>query len=271
MSKRSHKTLNIDILEYLPYKNNIKLNKNILLPKIKIEYNLKNNIKISNILFNNNKNNDNRKSKSTKNNLFLTIPKEEEKNSINNLEQKENSEKELIKNLLSKKITISNDPSFLDRQRKLFKRNLILKKYMREAILYRKSIFQKNKISVGKIFKPFSFDNNNGEEFSLNKKSVETSFQSKNMRIGKKIKKFKTLDKNVELKKTIDDLKSSLRKKINCNLRYKFNKNKIKMNEVNSEINHIEKKIKLSFEVYRKNANDDMHKIYHHTDNIHSL
>jgi hypothetical protein len=272
MNKRSHKTISIDNLEYLPYKYNIKLDKRILLPKINREYKIKNNIKISKILFaNNNKNNNNRKSKSTKNDLYLTISREENNDNKENLDLIENNENKLIKKLLNNKITISNNSSYKDKRRKLFKRNIILKKYMNEAILYRKSIFQKNQITLGKIFKPFSFEENNIVEFTINKKSMESTIHNKKERPIKRIKKFKTLDKNVELKKTIEDFKPSLRKKLHCNLKYNFNKNQIKINEINSEINDIESKIKFTFDGYRKDTNDIIHKVYKHTGDIYSL
>ena len=79
------------------------------------------------------------------------------------------------------------------------------------------------------------------------------------------------MDKNVELKNTIEDLKPMLRKKLNCNLKYNFNKNRRKINEFNSKIYNIEKRIKFTFDGYRKDANDIIHKVYHHKGDIFSI
>lgn len=127
-------------------------NKKILLPKISNEYlPSQNNMNLLNKIKDNN---NFKKKQKLISQVFLTSTKEEEKEKYNFvLNNTINHENKIIHKILSDKIIINNKNSEKENKTKLFQRNIILIKYMNEALLYRKSIFQKNKIQVARIFK----------------------------------------------------------------------------------------------------------------------
>lgn len=268
MLRRNNNTINYENISFFKNENSFKTKRKLLLPKINQELKLKNNIKISKILF------DNKKitPKLTDNKIFLTLSKEDLKNTKNTLDTKVNNENKIIIKLLNDKITINNNSSSKGKKRKIFKRNLILKKYMNEAIMYRKHIFQQNKINVGTIFKPFSIDKNyyNLDENNQYKKTMDTTLNIKTNRDVKRMRKFKTQDKDIVLHSSINYFKPDLRK-INCFLKYKFNQNQIEVNKVNSKVNNLEKKIQFIYDGYRKDAYETLHKTNQEYDENNSL
>ena len=198
-------------------------------------------------------------SKEIRKKIFLTSSKyEEPEEEENNIFTKTNNEKKRIKKILYDRIIINNNLLSQENKNKLFQRNLILKKYMNEAILYRKSIFQNKKINVGKLLNvPYSYDKRNEilEDLNQNKKTIDTSINSNLIIDGPtKMKKFKTLDKNLVISKSIDFSKMN-RNKLNCNLKYKFNKNHNKIKEINNILNNLEEETKATFDGYRNQAN----------------
>ena len=220
--------------EYLPSQNNIKLLNKISNYKI-----LKKKSKIKN---------------------FLTLPKEEKqekKNKIFTLNNRMNTEDKVIHKILSEKIIINKKESEQENKNIIFQRNLILKKYMNEALLYRKSIFERNKIHVGKLFKmPYSYDKLYFKKESLNndKNTLDFSIHNNILNENKKIlKKYKTLDKNLELDNLNNYYKPNLNK-LNCSLKYKYNKNQMKINEINTILNGLHEDSKVAFDGFRNQA-----------------
>ena len=148
MIVKTTNNLNNDNVSFSKNEKSMNFHEKLLLPKISNEYLLsQNNMNILNKI----KDINNFKKKK----VFLTSTKEEEKTKKNNfvLNNTINHENRIIHKILSDKIIINNKNSEKENKTKLFQRNIILKKYMNEALLYRKSIFQKNKIQVGRIFK----------------------------------------------------------------------------------------------------------------------
>lgn len=248
---------------------NINTCKRFCLPKIAEEYfPSQQNIKILNKLPCNKSLS---RTKKLKKNIFLTSSKyidsdpskEQEKNNFFTLDNKNNPENRIIHKILSDKIIIKNKN--LGKE-KIFQRNIILKNYMNEAILYRKSIFQKNKVHVGRILKiPHSFSKNFkiGKNINLNKIAIDFNLNSYLNESKKKMKKYKTLDKTFE----IDNLKNYIKpnlKKIHCNLKYNFCKNQKKINEINSILNNLNEDSKISFNGYRSQVFKIIDNTYQH-------
>ena len=248
---------NYENYERISFSNNENNNSNrkLKLPIISKEYfPSQKNIKLFNKFLKDK--NSNLKSTEIKKKIFLTSPKDEESEKEyeknNNIFTKTNNEKKIIRKILYDNIIINN---FLlkENKSKLFQRNIILKKYMNEAILYRKSIFQRKKINVGEIFNnPISYDKTNEifEDLNHNKKTIDTSINSNLIEGPKKMKKFKTLDRNIVLSKSVGFSKPN-KNKLNCNLKYNFNKNQKRINEINSILNNIEEETKVTFDGYR--------------------
>lgn len=237
------------------YRNNINSSKKLVLPKINKEYLPSHyNIKIFNKI-----SNDKIINQKSKIRIFLTSPKEDEqeKNNIITLNNKINPEEKVIHKILSDKIIINKKDSEEENKNKIFQRNLILKKYMNEAILYRKSYFKRNKIQVGKIFKmPYSYDkyifqNKNLDEDKI---FIEPSINNSRLNQSRKVlKKFRTLDKNIELDNINEYFKPNL-KKLNCNLKYKYYKNQMKINEINTILDNLHDESRAIFDGYRNQA-----------------
>ena len=258
-------------------KNSLSSNENILndnkkleLPKISQEYIPS---QRSPDLLNKINDNKNLKLKPKKSKLFIISSEDEKgKNNILTLNNKMNDENQIIKQLLNDKITINIKNNSKDNKNKLFQRNLILRKYMNEAVLYRKSIFQrKKKIHVGKIFKiSSSYDkNNNIDDLNKNLKTIDTSINSRISGVTKKLKRFKTLDKNIEINnyKSIDYLKPNLRK-INCNLKFNFNQNQSKIDEINEILSNLQEETKATFDGFRNDAYRIIDRAYHKRESL---
>ena len=137
---------------------------------------------------------------------------------------------------------------------------------MNEAILYRKSFFQKKEIDVGKIFElPFSQRNNDiSNNFYENKRSRDSNFNDNdNAKNVKRMRKFKTQDKNIELDNNYMKYFTPNIKYRNCNFKYKFNKNKEKINEVTSVLKNLEERTKATFNKFKDETDHIFHSIYY--------
>lgn len=257
MTEKAINNLNKDIISFSKNEKSMNSHKKLFLPRISNEYLPSiNSIKILNKI-NDNNNNIKQKSKIIKQ-VFLTSCKEEEKekNNILALNNTINHENKIIHKILSDKIVINNKNSEKENKMKIFQRNIILRKYMNEALLYRKSIFQRNKIQVGRIFKiSGSYDKNKiiKEDLIRNKLTIDSIVNNKISDRNKKLRKFKTLDKNLEINNLNDYLKPNINK-INCNLKYNYNKNQMKIEEINSILNNLQEETKVTFDGFKNQA-----------------
>ena len=248
---------NINNISFSKNEKSNNSHKKLFLPKISNEYlPSQNNIKILNKI-NDNNNYFKPKSKIIKK-VFLTSFKEEEKvrNNILALNNSINHENKIIHKILSDKIIINNKNSEKENKTKIFQRNIILRKYMNEALLYRKSIFQRNKIQVGRIFKISGSYNKNKimkEDLIRNKLTIDSILNNKITDRNKKLRKFKTLDKNLEINDLNDYIKPNI-DKINCNLKYNYNKNQMKIEEINSILNNLQEETKATFDGFKEQA-----------------
>ena len=248
MMVKNINNLNKDI-SFSENEKSMNLHKKLLLPKISNEYlPTEKNINILNKI------NDNNKIIKTKQ-IFLSSTKEEEKtkNNIFALNNTINHENKIIHKILRDKIIINNKNFEKENITKLFQRNIILKKYMNEALLYRKSIFQKNKIQVGRIFKMAgSYNKNkiNKEDLIRNKLTIDASLNNKITERNKKLRKFKTLDKNLEINNMNDYLRKNVNK-MNCNLKYNYNKNQMKIEEIGEILNNLQEETKITFDGFK--------------------
>ena len=206
--------------------------------------------------------------------IFLTLTKSEEKNiplknSTNkrfNLDNIYNSLNKPIIKLLNNKISVTNNSPKKTKKKEL-KRNIILKKYMKEAILYRKSFFQKKKMNVGEIFNiQLSHKNiNTSDDLNVNekKRTIETNINYRNDgREIKRIRKFKTQDKNVALDDSIDYLIPNLKKR-NCNLKYHYGRNKDKIDKITSVLKSLEERNKITFKKFQNDTDQIFQSIYY--------
>ena len=261
MSKNNFNTINYETSKRI---NIIKPKKILHLPKIKKQYfPLQHSIKI----LNNNKENSNYLEYKLNHPIFLTITKDEEEK--NNLAKNNKTGDKTIHDILNDKIKISYKNSPKEHKKRELKSNVILKRYMNEAILYRKSFFQKNKIDVGKLLElPFSPRNNDIlNNLYENKRSRDSNFNDNdNAKIVKKMRKFKTQDKNIELDNNNMKFFTPNIKYRNCNFKYKFNKNKEKINEVTSVLKNLEDRTKATFNKFKDETDHIFHSIFYNND-----
>ena len=212
--------------------------------------------------------------------IFLTLTKSEEKKMLlkNEANKRFNSSnindcqnKPIIK-LLNNKISINNN-SPKETKKKELKRNIILKKYMNEAILYRKSFFQKKKMNVGKIFNiPLSHKNfviSKDINMNENKKTIDININYRNDRRSKRIRKFKTQDKNIALDVSIDHLIPNLKKR-NCNLKYHYERNNDEIDKITSVLKSLEERTKITFNKFQNDTDQIFQSIYYNN-NINSI
>ena len=261
MSKNNFNTINYETYKGI---NIIKPKKILHLPKIKRQYlPLQHSIKI----LNNNKENSNYLKYKLNHPIFLTLTKDEEEK--NNLAKHNKSGDKTIHDILNDKIKISYKNSPKEHQKRELKSNVILKRYMNEAILYRKSFFQKNKVDVGKLLElPFSPRNNDLlNNLYENKRSRDSNFNDNdNAKRVKKMRKFKTQDKNIELDNNNMKFFTPNNKYRNCNFKFKFNRNKEKINEVTSVLKNLEDITKATFNKFKDETDHIFHSIYYNND-----
>jgi len=140
---------------------------------------------------------------------------------------------------------------------------------MNEAILYKKSFFQKKKMNVGKFFKMalsqkniITSDNINMKE-NENKKNINTNIYYRNDgREIKRIRKFKTQDKNITLDEPKDHLIPNLKKK-NYFLQYHYDRNKDKIDKITSVLKSLEDRSKISFNKFKNDTEQMFQSIYY--------
>ena len=204
--------------------------------------------------------------------IFLTLTKSEEKKMLlkNETNKRFNSinindcQNKPIINLLNNKISINNSPK--ETKKKELKRNIILKKYMNEAILYRKSFFQKKKMNVGKIFNiPLSHKNlviSDDINMNENKRTLDSNINYRNDRRNKRIRKFKTQDKNIVLDVSIDHLIPNLKKR-NCNLKYHYDRNNEEIDKITSVLKSLEERTKITFNKFKDDTDQIFQSIYY--------
>jgi hypothetical protein len=260
MSKNNFNTINCETSRRINIINEKKI---LYLPKIKKQYfPLQHSIKI----LNNNKENSNYLKYKLNHPIFLTITKDEEEK--NYLAQNNKSGDQTIHNILNDKIKISYKNSPKEHKKKELKSSVILNKYMNEAILYRKSFFQKKKIDVGKLLElPFSPRNNDILNYLYeNKRSRDSNFND-NAKQVKKLRKFKTQDKSIELDSNYmnNNFTPNIKYR-NCNFRYKFNKNKDKINEVTSVLKNLEDRTKATFNKFKDETDHIFHSMYYNNE-----
>ena len=261
MSKNNFNTINCETSRRINIINEKKI---LYLPKIKKQYfPLQHSIKI----LNNNKENSNYLKYKLNHPIFLTITKDEEEKTY--LAKNNKSGDKTIHDILNDKIKINYKNSPKERKKRELKSNVILNRYMNEAILYRKSFFQKKEIDVGKIFElPFSQRNNDiSNNLYENKRSRDSNFNdNENAKNVKRMRKFKTQDKNIELDNNYMKYFTPNIKYRNCNFKYKFNKNKEKINEVTSVLKNLEDRTKATFNKFKDETDHIFHSIYYNND-----
>ena len=255
MSKNNFNTLNYETSKKIDIINPKKI---LRLPKIKKQYfPPQHSFKI----LNNNNENINYLKYKLNHPIFLTITKDEEEKTI--FAKNNKSGDKTIHDILNDKIKISYKNSPKEKKKEL-KSNVILKRYMNEAILYRKSFFQKNKIDVGKLLKlPFSPKNNDILNNLYEKKRSRDSNFNDNVKIVKKMRKFKTQDKSIELDNNYKKFFTPNIKYRNCNFKYKFNKNNEKINEVTSVLKNLEDRTKATFNKFKDETDHIFHSIFY--------
>lgn len=261
MSKNNFNTINYETTKRV---NIINAKGIIHLPKIKKQYfPLQHSIKI----LNNNKESSNYLKYRLNHPIFLTITKDEEEK--NYLAKNNKTVDKTIQDILNDKIKISYKNSPKDHKKRELKSNVILNKYMNEAILYRKSFFQKKKIDVGKLLKsPFSPRNNDILNYLYeNKRSRDSNFNDNdNNKKIKRMRKFKTQDKNIELDNNYMKYFTPNIKYRNCNFKFKFNRNKDKINEVTSVLKNLEDRTKATFNKFKDETDHIFHSIYYNNE-----
>jgi len=267
-------TINYDDNSFSKNDNCINIKRKICLPKINKKYlPLQHSLKIFNNISNDKKINLKYKLNHP---IFLTLIKSEEKNillknSSNkrfNPQNINNSQNKPIIKLLNNKISISNNSS-KETKKKELKSNKILKKYMNEAILYKKSFFQKKKLNVGKFFKMalsqkkiIKSDDMNMKE-NENKRTINTNIYYRNDRREiKRIRKFKTQDKNISFDGQTDCLIPNLKKK-NYYLKYHFDRNKDKIDKMTSVLKSLEERSKITFNKFKNDTEQMLQSIYY--------
>ena len=138
---------------------------------------------------------------------------------------------------------------------------------MNEAILYRKALFQKNGIHVGDLLCSPSKSKNNSNKDILkdNKKTIFSNINNEPRNAFKKMRKFKTQDKNIVLDKSLDYFPPNLKKR-NCNLKFNYNRNKNKINVIGNILKRLEEKTQNEFEGFKIEADKIFNSIYYNKD-----
>ena len=263
-------TINYDENSISKNENIINIKRKFNLPKINNKYlPLQHSLKIFNNISNDKQINLRNKLNHP---IFLTLTKSEEKKMLlkNETNKRFNSinindcQNKPIINLLNNKISINNSPK--ETKKKELKRNIILKKYMNEAILYRKSFFQKKKMNVGKIFNiPLSHKNlviSDDINMNENKRTLDSNINYRNDRRNKRIRKFKTQDKNIVLDVSIDHLIPNLKKR-NCNLKYHYDRNNEEIDKITSVLKSLEERTKITFNKFKDDTDQIFQSIYY--------
>ena len=169
-----------------------------------------------------------------------------------------NNEDKIIYKLLKEKIDINNDRNYYLNQNKSSKnQNTIYRrrevKELREVKVHKLLTNSRTYKNINKIKTLYLDDDNivknNGN--NLNKKLYQ-EFNNTN-----KSKRFKTLEKKSEKDDDSIEYYPNNKKKINCALKYRYDKNKKSINAVNALLQNINNRIKATFDGF-KNETDDL-------------
>ena len=185
-----------------------------------------------------------------------------------------NNEDQIIYKLLKEKIDIYNDRNYYLNQNKSSKK---LKTEINEETLNQNTIFRrreakelrevkvrklltnsrtyKNRNKIKTLFlNDDNIVNNNGNNGNNLNIKIYQEFNDSN-----KSKRFKTLEKKSEKEKDDESVEyyPNNKKKINCALKYRYDKNKKTINTINSLLQNINNRIKATFDGF-KNETDDL-------------
>jgi len=251
--------------------NNDKDNDKIILPKINKDLiPLQNNISV-------NKMNSYDKGFNYKKRLngpaFLTLRKLESKKmnlykSNNNIE----NENYLIHKLLKEKIEINNNKNKCSLTYKNLKNKLRI--YIDEASLYKNSIFihrEKKNLKEVKVSKLLTLSNAYKSKYNNcsdnNKNTIDLRvYKDKNL-YEDKSKRLKTLDKKYIKNENSEYIPNNWRKKINCGLKYKYDKNKESIDEITLKIKKIDNIVKVAFDGFKNETDDIFNEIMNNSQN----
>lgn len=180
-----------------------------------------------------------------------------------------NNEDKIIYKLLKEKIDINNNRNNCINQNKSSKR---LKTEINEETLNQNTIFRKREAKELKEVKVRKLLTNSRTYKNRNKmKSLYLNDDNKDKNNGNnlyiklyqpdlndinKSKRFKTLEKKSEKDDSIEYYPNN-KKKINCALKYRYDKNKKNINVVNALLKNINSRIKATFDGF-KNETDDL-------------
>ena len=193
---------------------------------------------------------------------FLTSNKGQiEKINIYNPNNNINNDDKIYE-LLKGKIEIKNinKNNNCNKNKNMIKNNNI-KTYINEACLYKNANVikkERNKLKtmkVGVVFTSpnFSKKNINNNEEDLNyKNSIDLRIYKNMINNKNNERRLKTLDKKYVKNDISGDVESNWRKKINCSLRYRHNKNKISIYDISETIKNLNKLAKKAFDGFKK-------------------
>ena len=225
--------------ELIPYQNNIKVNKlcqceGINISKIKL-----------------------------KRPTFLTSPKfKVEKLSLFKSNNKNKEEDKILK-LLKEKIEISPIKNSKYKNKNIRSYNK-LNTYINEASLLKNTMFVDRdqntlkKIKVGRLFilsNTFKNININNDD-SNNKNTLDLKIYNNIYGNTDKSKRLKTLDKKYIKNDISGYIENNWRKNWNCSLKYRYNKNKVSIDEITLKIKQIDSISKDIFNGYKQEADD---------------
>jgi hypothetical protein len=147
---------------------------------------------------------------------------------------------------------------------------------MNKASLYKNSLFRKRevknlkKVKISSLittptntYKKINKDKNN---LSCNKKTIDSRlFQDIN---NNNLRRLRTIDKKGIKHDTFDHIPSNWRKNRNCALKFKYNKNKDSIDVVASVLQKLGHKIKVSFDVFKSETEDNFNDFMYDNDKI---
>ena len=180
-----------------------------------------------------------------------------------------NNEDKIIYKLLKEKIDINNDRNYYLNQNKSSKK---LKTEINEETLNQNTIFRRREakelreVKVRKLLtNSRTYKNRNKiKTLYLNDDNiVKSNGNNLNKKLyqefndSNKSKRFKTLEKKSEKEDESIDYYPNNKKKINCALKYRYDKNKKNINVINAILQNINNRIKATFDGF-KNETDDL-------------
>ena len=181
-----------------------------------------------------------------------------------------NNEDKMIYKLLREKIDINNNKNYYMSQNKSSKR---LKTEINEETLNQNIIFRKREgkelkeVKVHKLLTNSRTYKNRNKIKSLylnddnvvknNGINVNKKFYQQELNDNNKSKRYKTIEKKSENDDESIEYYPNNKKKINCALKYRYDKNKKNINVINAILQNINNRIKATFDGF-KNETDDL-------------